>query len=297
MSIKIFFHKEDLDGESSGALANYYYVNEKKQKPILYPISYEDKFPWKDIRKTDIVVMVDFAIQPNKEMKKLNEMTNLIWIDHHKTAIDTVNKITKINGIQNTNFAGCELTWKYFYKNIRMPKWVNYLGRYDIYDQSDMKKWNTEILPFQFGMKSYITNPTKKDCVFYTYLQSTPDIEVYEYIIRVGKRIRQYQINIDESYMGGLAYPVKFEEFNCIAANYHGNSQSFQSVWDETKYDIMIMYIQTKNKGYTISLYSTKKDIDCGKIAKKYKGGGHSGAAGFSSATLPWLDVKGNGWV
>jgi nanoRNase/pAp phosphatase (c-di-AMP/oligoRNAs hydrolase) len=41
-----------------------------------------------------------------------------------------------------------------------------------------------------------------------------------------------------------------------------------------------------KNK-WVVSLYTTK-DIDVSEIAKKYGGGGHKQAAGFTCDKLPW---------
>jgi nanoRNase/pAp phosphatase (c-di-AMP/oligoRNAs hydrolase) len=38
----------------------------------------------------------------------------------------------------------------------------------------------------------------------------------------------------------------------------------------------------------TVSLYSTKPEIDCGEIARTFGGGGHKGAAGFQCTELPF---------
>lgn len=37
---------------------------------------------------------------------------------------------------------------------------------------------------------------------------------------------------------------------------------------------------------YNILSFSSNEDIDCSKLAEKYGGGGHKGAAGFSSNTI-----------
>ena len=39
---------------------------------------------------------------------------------------------------------------------------------------------------------------------------------------------------------------------------------------------------------WTVSIYSTNKNIDCSELAKKYGGGGHKGAAGFQCENLPF---------
>lgn len=53
-------------------------------------------------------------------------------------------------------------------------------------------------------------------------------------------------------------------------------------------YDLMIAFCRRPDKQWTVSLYSTKTDIDCGAIAKSFGGGGHKGAAGFQCKDLPF---------
>lgn len=65
-----------------------------------------------------------------------------------------------------------------------------------------------------------------------------------------------------------------------------GNSLVFDSV-DSDTYDIMSVFF-FDGKQYTVSLYSTKKEIDVSEIAKKHGGGGHKGAAGFQCKELPF---------
>ena len=57
---------------------------------------------------------------------------------------------------------------------------------------------------------------------------------------------------------------------------------------DSSTYDILMpFYYNMQTRKFTVSLYG-KGDIDVSKIAVKYGGGGHYGAAGFQSETLPF---------
>ena len=49
----------------------------------------------------------------------------------------------------------------------------------------------------------------------------------------------------------------------------------------------MLSFIWRKGQ-WTVSLYSTKSDIDVSIIAKNYGGGGHKGASGFQCKELPF---------
>ena len=74
----------------------------------------------------------------------------------------------------------------------------------------------------------------------------------------------------------------------CIALNsYRSNSTIFDSIWDEAKYDAMLIFCWRKVH-WTISMYTYKENIDCGKICKKRGGGGHKRAAGFQTLELPF---------
>lgn len=58
------------------------------------------------------------------------------------------------------------------------------------------------------------------------------------------------------------------------------NSMAFDNVYNEENHDLMITF-QFNGKNWKFSLYSTKDEIDCSEIAKKFNGGGHKKASGF----------------
>jgi oligoribonuclease NrnB/cAMP/cGMP phosphodiesterase (DHH superfamily) len=85
--MKIFYHSADFDGRCSGAIL-------KQQYPDVcaYGIDYSDKFPFNIVGKDEIIYMVDFSLQDPKEMLKLREYCYLIWLDHHKSALENAEK-------------------------------------------------------------------------------------------------------------------------------------------------------------------------------------------------------------
>lgn len=64
----------------------------------------------------------------------------------------------------------------------------------------------------------------------------------------------------------------------CINDNTH-SSFVFDTVYDENKHDVMVLFYYSKNK-WTFSFYSTKENVDCSIIAKHFGGGGHQMASG-----------------
>jgi len=84
--IHCFYHSSDLDGHCSGAI-----VKHKFPEAQMHSINYDQQFPWDKVNtEEDIIIMVDFSLQPFLEMAKLyTEFDDrLIWIDHHISAIE-----------------------------------------------------------------------------------------------------------------------------------------------------------------------------------------------------------------
>ena len=84
--MKCFYHSADLDGHCSGAMIKMAYPECE-----MIGINYGDEFPWESIPCGcgEKIFMVDFSLQPYQKMRKLDIHADpLIWIDHHKSAID-----------------------------------------------------------------------------------------------------------------------------------------------------------------------------------------------------------------
>ncbi len=123
-----FYHRADFDGKASAAI-----VAQKHPEVELIGIDYGDPFPWDRVQLNDIVFMVDFSLS-RKEMDELDDRCHLVWIDHHKTALEWIAKSEhQFKGKREVGKAGCELTWQYCFPELPMPDAVKYLGRYDVW--------------------------------------------------------------------------------------------------------------------------------------------------------------------
>ncbi len=272
-----FYHSADLDGHCSGAIVKKAYPDCE-----LIGINYGDEFPW-DKAKNENVIMVDFSLQPFEDMIRLNqEAASFIWLDHHISAIKEAKEHSfECMGILDTKRAGCELTWNFYFSTHTWPDTVRLLGRYDVWDHSDERT-----LPFQHGMKSRSTRPEENMDLWEEWFKSFPTE-----ILEEGEVIHNYVNQDNEKYASLFAFETELDGLKCIAINrMMTNSQMFDSVWDEEKYDAMMTFGFKKNC-WTVSLYSTKEDIDVSEIAKARDGGGHKGAAGFQCEELPF-DLK-----
>jgi oligoribonuclease NrnB/cAMP/cGMP phosphodiesterase (DHH superfamily) len=108
---------------------------------------------------------------------------------------------------------------------------------------------------------------------------------VVKSVVEQGKTVLKYQSQVNESQCK-KAFEIEFEGYRAICLNGGGfNSNVFDSVYDETKHDIMMPF-QFNGKFWTISIYSTKPEIDCSVMAKKFGGGGHLSACGFQTEDI-----------
>jgi len=260
-----------MDGHASGALVKMF-----NPECELIGINYGDTFPWGDaIGNT--VFMVDFSLQPFYKMLRLNEQCDLVWIDHHKTAIeDYHNECDKdgivIKGIQEEGLGACALVWRYFRGDDPPPTFIKLLAEYDVWRFEDPRT-----LPFQYGLRMYKTYPVYNMELW----ENLFDEEFINKIINEGSLILKYRKEEDEKYVKACSFELEFKGLKCIAVNKMlTNSMIFDSVWDNSKYDAMLTFGYRKGK-WTVSLYTDKEGIDVSEIAHEMGGGGHKQAAGF----------------
>ena len=293
--MKAFYHSADLDGHCSGTLIKMAYPGCK-----MIGINYGDGFPWENIKKDEKVFMVDFSLQPFDKLVKLHSLLggNLVWIDHHKSAIEEEQKYyfetDKIPGLRHNGIGACRLVWDYLkqeghfyiedFQNIShdTPTFIKLLAEYDVWNHTDPRT-----LSFQYGMRQIKdTSPDNQE-----FWCSLFNIEEVHKITENGGIILDYQMSENKKYTDACAFETELDGVRCIAINKMlTNSQMFDSVWDEEKYDAMLTFGFRKGQ-WTVSLYSTKEDIDVSEIAKNRGGGGHKGAAGFQCRELPFLEI------
>jgi oligoribonuclease NrnB/cAMP/cGMP phosphodiesterase (DHH superfamily) len=162
------YHSRDLDGWMSAAIVKKWFLGNNHEGGVVHSFEnnwerptcmvntpnelsmlgwdYGDEIP--DLSEYDKVIMCDISF-PKEEMVQidLKSKDGLHWIDHHLSAIKANNfnserdgKSHHVAGLRDTNFAACELTWKYFFPNKEMPEIVRLLGRYDCFGHKQQWK-------------------------------------------------------------------------------------------------------------------------------------------------------------
>jgi len=195
-----FYHKSDLDGVCSAAIVKHFVPDcelfgrdygEDFDWDKVQPVSLADQFEELILRQQEAgrqfkladaasgiasnarrtVYLVDFSLKP-EDMKRLAAVSNLVWIDHHKTAIDAaIAAGFDPRGMRSTRYAACELCWTWClldsqgkampsaghcYEDVKFfcpPEAVRLLGAYDSWRKDD-PEWDSKIIPFQYGMRA-----------------------------------------------------------------------------------------------------------------------------------------------
>ena len=277
--MKIFCHN-DNDGHSSGAVV--WLETGKENKAKIYEMDYIKPFPIEDIEENEKVFILDYSLQPDM-MKQLMSVTkDIVWIDHHKSAIAKYDNFEGLDGLTDvvldTNHSGCVLTWKYFHTDIPLPRILELIEDWDI--------WKHEFKPdneyVALALDSYDMPP---DSDLWAGLILNGD-GLIPSLIKQGEVISRYLSQHNKEVIQGFGHEVEFEGRRCIAVNkVRGSSKLFDSVWGE--YPMYLTYAHTGDK-YTVSVYSDGDVLDVSHICRKYGGGGHPGAGGFTIDKLPF---------
>lgn len=283
----IVFHKVDWDGYASAAIAI-----KAMPEALLIPFNYNMTFPFDILTKDDEVYFVDVTIQPHTELLRIKHLVNkLVILDHHKSFLDSdIGKLLS-HGLCNTKEAACEITWNYFFPDTTKPLAIGLIGQYDSWRESEDdwidgdSNWLT-VMQFQFGLRQYEFNIDNFIGRFLTddYNFST---QMIKKTIEIGHVTLTYQDRQNTITMNS-SFESDLNGYKCLCVNTGmRNSSTFKSKWNPAKHDFMIAFsFDGKNKRWSYSAYTTRKDRDASELAKLYYGGGHKGAAGFYTNDL-----------
>ncbi len=262
-------HHNDTDGRASGAIVRKALGNEV----WLFEMDYSDEIPMEYVLTADKIIIVDFSL-PKEEMVKLADYHSLTWIDHHKSAIEEMQNISESwPGIRDTSEAACVLTWKYYFPEEPVPLAIKLIGDRDIWRWAEQ-----DTGAFNEGLYQLDTRPFN-DNLWKPLLSD--DKDNLTNIISNGKVLREARLRDIRRTVLRRGFPVTIEGQRVLAVNIRGSGDIGEQVRN-MGYDIAYCYVDNLQNGElitSVTLYS--KDVDVSKIATRFGGGGHSGAAGF----------------
>ena len=177
-------------------------------------------------------------------------------------------------GIRDISEAACVLTWRYFFPERPVPKAIVLIGDRDVW------RWaEEETGPFNESL--YSQDHQADNTAFWKPLLEN-DQTVLAKMIEEGAWLREISLRNLDQMMTARSFEVRFEGHRTIAVNTRGNGD-VGNYGRDRGYEIVYTYIdEMQVNGLTTVVTLFSKKIDVSLIAKRYGGGGHAGAAGFS---------------
>jgi oligoribonuclease NrnB/cAMP/cGMP phosphodiesterase (DHH superfamily) len=266
----VCLYHNDPDGQCSAAVVR----RALGPDVLLFSLEIGDPLPWEEIDAADLVVIVDYSLAL-EDMQRIRANASLVWIDHHVTALDRLGEaMADIPGQRRVDEAGCVLTWLSFFPDQPVPKAVVYIGDRDIWRHA-----HSETRPFGEGFYQMDGDPSNDD-LWHPLLDDDP--ELVAGLISDGEKLYEARLHEIHQTIEGYGYEVEFEGHRTLAVNDRGTGDMGEAI-RQAGYEIAYCYVETVRSGQRqtfVTLYSA--DVDVSVIAKKYGGGGHRGAAGFS---------------
>ena len=302
MKTTIFYHR-DTDGWAS-AWCMFHYVVDVLQddEPDLISVQYNEHFSDEMLEVCDgrRVIIVDFSFDGGMMETLAAYSKELIWIDHHKTAEGFVEFFAqerwkkKVQTRFDLGKAGCVLCWEFLcetsedesvrdYPHASMV--MQYIQDRDIWvwRHEPMSRWFTNaIISMDNDIEIWDELCGPKDTLMEDVLMKGEGIDEYkEVLTSMALRYAEFKEGVWYVNSPLLASEIGNE---LIEREGHNMSKSFVCVW-AYKPDAVD---KEGNPAPYVHQLRCGKTFDVGAVAKKFGGGGHPQAAGFSHQKPLW---------
>lgn len=299
----IIIHHNDMDGIFSGALIYDYEKNINKTDWIkcievdytmdLHQTIGEDILSLEDI----IVYFVDYSFSKKENINIISTILNnrsaVIWIDHHKSSEDLLEKLpVDITGASrfehsiNTKYCAAVLCYEWINKIVNNKRMLNIVDSWDTWkhNQSNDREFNEGFRSMHYTAEQF------GEFIGSLLVFENKEEDFINNCLSKGKDICSY---LDENNgvlceTNGFEFNIEYfgKTFKCFGLCQYGNSLVFGDRIN--KYDIVVL-IRFNGDQFVYSLYSNKDYVECNQIASDLGtfdglgGGGHKGAAGFQA--------------
>lgn len=296
--MKCFYHN-DLDGRCAGSIVARFENNYNKED--YFEVDYVvDLSPMLDkIQDGERVYFVDYSFKENTlwVLKKLiDKKCDIIWADHHTSSLNLVEnhpELNAIEGIRQDGISGAGLIYMYLYDCLfeDLPFYIKLVSDYDCW----IYNYDTDTTHFKIGIEMTEYDALDKVWIYLSQESENPGYysefqQHLDDIITRGATIKNYIDKDNEQYRKSFAYESSIDGHKCLVVNKKSNSWIFGERYYE--YPLVMVWVFNGDK-YIYSIFSSREDINCAEIAEKFGGGGHKGAAGFSSDELIFTRNKG----
>lgn len=213
------------------------------------------------------VILVDFSYKRPIMEKLVSEAKSVLVLDHHKTAEEELTDLRGAEIIFDMNKAGSHIAWDYYFSNITPPPLLMHIEDRDLWHFSLPKtreiQANIFSYPYDFAIWDKLMASEPSTLAIEGEAIERKHFKDIEELLNVVVR----RMNI-----GGYNIPIANLPYTLVsdAAHKLSEGEAFAGCYWDTP------------KGRTFGLRSSNTGVDVSEIAKKYGGGGHEHASGFT---------------
>lgn len=261
LSPVILYHADCTDGFGAAYAAWVYFGDNAEYRPV----QYGDSVPIESLIGRQVYIL-DFSFSPDIILAMSRVATQIILLDHHKSAAEQWQGIVHSPNAEITfdmNRSGAQMSWDYFHPGVPRPLLIDYIGDRDL--------WRfvlPDTRPFCAGLS---LQPT----TFEAWQRIMP-----EEIIAGGRVIVDYQQRQVDGVMNRDLRSVTLVGHQGLAANVINNTSEIGHEIARRSGTFSLTFF-IKGDDAICSLRSLAP-FDVSEIAKHYGGGGHAQASGFT---------------
>jgi len=270
--IVIITHKNCPDGFCAAWVAWTKFKNTALyigERPGQTNLKYFNKLKDKDVYIFDISI-------PHSLISDLKTIVNkLVIIDHHPDSSNLIDS-KEPNLIYDDKYSAAYLCWKFFYPKKKVPEFIklisdNDTGTWKMKNSKELTSFvrynvKTILKPSNFSKISKLLTPS---------------------FLKLGVQIGSYYAEYENQLIATIVRSATYKQWGkykimIINANIPTiGGKIATKLSEQPDVEIGIVYRKLDDTNTLFTMRSNKKHIDLNKIAKKFGGGGHLGAASF----------------
>ncbi len=219
------------------------------------------------------VFLVDFSYKKDVLISMLKTAASITILDHHITAVQDLLELMdsgELKGLFNMNKSGAMLAWEWFHPEHQAPELIAFIQDRDLwkFELEGSREINAALSSYPFDFSVWDT------------LMASGDAEIAD-LKNIGAAIeRKLQKDIEELLASGVrrmviaGYDVPVLNAPSAYVSDAGHIMSINEPFAACYWD--------HAAGRSFSLRSSETGVDVAEVAKKFGGGGHAKAAGFT---------------